>query len=53
MNWEILGASAEMLGSPHARIIAKKFLERQHPNHMHKEIFTGILKHNEDRDDAA
>ena len=44
---------SEMLGSPCARVVVKKFLERQHPNHMHKEMFTGILENNEVRDDAA
>jgi len=43
----------ELLGSPCARIVVKKFLERIHPNLMHKEIFAEILENNEVRDDAA
>lgn len=43
----------EMLGSRFARVVVKKFLERQHPNLMHKEMFTSILENNEIRDDAA
>lgn len=43
----------EMLGSPHARIIAKRYLERQHANQIHLEIFSNILRQNEDGDNAA
>jgi len=43
----------EMLGSRYARVSVKKYLERQHPNLMRKEIFTGILENNEVQDDAA
>ena len=43
----------EMFGSEHARRAAKKYLERQHPNLMHSEIFAYILKQEEVRDGAA
>jgi hypothetical protein len=43
----------EMFGSEHAGLAAKKYLERQHPNLMHSEIFSSILKQEEIPDGSA
>ena len=43
----------EMLGSQHARIIAKRYLERQHTNQMDLEMFSSILRQNGHLDNAA
>ena len=43
----------EMLGSPHAKIIAKKYIERQHANQMHLEMFSKITGRSKSVNGAA